>query len=374
MRQPFIEPPETSPPESSLDRMVQALLAREGFVRVAAIASELVGARVEVLVPRPGSEGSDGTATERFVAELVGGGLPPWPPGASEVVPIVVDGRVKGAVVAAGELAEGAEAHLQSAAQAALTGIAILDARDDARRASASGLIADLLAGRRLDADEIADRARRLGCDLHSGFFAVAIEPRAERGPGEIAAALTSVHPGALTEALDGVVHALVPGRGIDTGAVARSLDGSAARAHSSVFDDPGEAARALDEARALLALARGSEPRNTDRATWDSMRILHGAYLNEPARLSEFRDRTVGELIRHDEAEGGPLQRTFWAYQDANCNMNVAAERLETHRHTVANRLRRIRLLTGLDPQRGYDRELLGLALRIHLVMVANT
>jgi len=37
----------------------------------------------------------------------------------------------------------------------------------------------------------------------------------------------------------------------------------------------------------------------------------------------------------------------------------------------TVANRLRRIRQLTGLDPQRGYDRELLGLALRTHLVIV---
>ncbi|HVX32878.1 MAG TPA: helix-turn-helix domain-containing protein, partial [Solirubrobacterales bacterium] len=138
----------------------------------------------------------------------------------------------------------------------------------------------------------------------------------------------------------------------------------------SSVFDDPGEAARALDEARALLALACAGHLRDTDRPTWDSLRILHGACVNEPARLTEFRDRTVGELIRRDEADGGRLQLTFWAYQEANCNMNLAAARLDTHRHTVANRLRRIRLLTGLDPQRGYDRELLGLALRVHLVI----
>jgi sugar diacid utilization regulator len=370
MRDPLVEPPETSPPDSALDRMVQALLAREGFARVAAIASELAGARVEVLVPRPGSEGTDGTATERFVAELVRGFLPPWPPGVSEVVPIVVDGQVKGAVIATGEPAEGAEPHLQTAARAALTGIAILDARDDTRRDSASGLIADLLAGRALDAGEIADRARRLGCDLRSGFFAVVVEPEGERGPREVVAALDAIHPSALTETVDGVAHALVPRRVIDTALLASSLGEAGARAHSSVFDDPGDAARALDEARALLALARGSEPPNTDRPTWDSLRILHGAYVNEPARLTEFRDRTAGELIRLDEAEGGRLQRTFWAYQEANCNMNVAAERLETHRHTVANRLRRIRLLTGLDPQRGYDRELLGLALRTHLVI----
>jgi sugar diacid utilization regulator len=370
MRQPFVEPPETSPPDVSLERMVQALLAREGFARVAAIASDLVGARVEVLVPRPGSEGAAGTATERFVVELVRGGLPPWPPGVSEVVPIVVDGQVQGAVVAAGELAEGAEAHLQSTARAALTGIAILDAREETRRGSASGLIADLVDGRRLEAGEIADRARRLGCDLRSGFLAVAVEVEDERGPGEIAAALTTLDPSALTETFDGVVHALVPGRTVDTDLLATRLGDPVARAHSSVFDDPGEAARALDEALALLALARGTEHRNTDRSTWDSMRILHGAYVNEPARLREFRDRTVGELIRHDEAEDGRLQLTFWTYQEANCNMNVAAEGLETHRHTVANRLRRIRLLTGLDPQRGYDRELLALALRIHLVI----
>jgi hypothetical protein len=350
--------------------MVRALVAGEGFGGVEAIASELVGGRVEVLVPRPGSEGARGTATERFVAELVRGGLPPWPPGVAEVVPIVVDGRVQGAVVAGGELAEGAEAHLRDTAQAALTGIAILDAREETRRGSAAGLIRDLLAGRPLGADEIADRARRLGCELGDGFLAVAIDRREEARAGEIAAALAEASPGALVETFDAVVHALVPGRALDRGLLAERLDPAVARAHSSVFDHPGEAARALDEARTLLALARGSEPRDTDRPTWDTLRILHGAYVSEPARLRRFRDRTVGELIRSDAGEDGRLQSTFWAYQQANCNMNVAAERLGTHRHTVANRLRRIRRLTGLDPQRGYDRELLGLALRVHLVI----
>jgi hypothetical protein len=370
MRQPSVEPPETSPPEAALERMVQALLAREGFSRVAAIASELSGARVELLVPRPGSEGSDGTASERFVAELVAGGLPPWPAGVSEVVPIVVDGRVQGAVVAFGELAEGGEAHLRSAAQAALTGIAILDTREETSRDSAAGLIADLLAGRPLSAEDVADRAGRLGCDLRSGFLAVAIAADAGGEPGAIATALAEVEPGTLSEARDGVLHALVPRPDLDTEALAARLDEGVARAHSSAFGDPGEAARALEEARTLLALARGSVPSNTDRVTWDSLRVLHGAYVNEPGRLAAFRDRTVGELVAKDATEGGRLQLTFWTYQEANCNMNLTAERLETHRHTVSNRLRRIRLLTGLDPQRGYDRELLGLALRIHLVI----
>jgi hypothetical protein len=373
MREPSVDRPESPRSVSALDLMVQALLARRGFVSVAAIASDLVGARVEVLVPRPGSEGTAGTATERFVADLVAGRLPPWPPGVTEVVPITVDGRVQGAVVASGELAEGAETHLQDVAQAALTGIAILDTREETRRDSAAGLIADLLAGRRLGPDQILDRARRLGCDLRGGFVVIAVDGRGEPGPGEVVAALAAAHPGSLAESIDGVVHGLVPGHEIDLAALAESLGDTVARAHSAAYEDPGEAGRALDEARALLALAHDSEPRNTDRPTWDSVRILHGAYVNEPGRLAAFRDRVVGELLRYDEADDGRLQVTFWAYQEANCNMNEAASSLDTHRHTVANRLRRIRRLTGLDPQRGYDRELLGLALRVHLV-IANS
>jgi PucR C-terminal helix-turn-helix domain len=365
------ERPDAPSGESSLDRMVEALLAREGFVGVARIASELIGAPVEVLVPRPGSEGSDGSATERFVADLVAGGLPPWPPGVAEVIPIVVDGEVLGAVVAGGEPAVGAEEHLQSAARAALTGIAILETRDEVRRDSAAGLIGDLLGGRRLEPGEIADRARRLGCELGEGFVAVAVGGRADGGPDENLGTIAALYPEALTERLDGIVFALVPGGQVDLDPLAAGLGDAVPRAHSSAYSDPGDASRALDEARTLLALSRGSKVPNTDRPTWDTLRVLHGAYVNEPDRLDDFCERTVGALIRHDAEEDGRLQATFWTYQEANCNMNVAAERLETHRHTVANRLRRIRQLTGLDPQRGYDRELLGLALRTHLVIV---
>ncbi|HEX4730599.1 MAG TPA: helix-turn-helix domain-containing protein [Solirubrobacterales bacterium] len=370
MRQPSIEPLEPPSPESSYDRMVQALLAREGFARVAAIATELVGARVEVLVPRPGSEGDGGTANERFVAELVGGGLPPWPPAVTEVVPIVVDDQIQGAVIANGELAGGTEAHLQSAARAALTGIAILDTREEVRRDSASGLIADLLSGRRLGSSDVAERAGKLGCDLSGGFLALAVRGQEARGPGEIVAAIKLAHAGAITEPVDGIVVALIPGRGIDTVHLDANLGSDVPRSHSSTYDDPGHALRALDEARTLLALIRDGAVPNTDRQTWDSLRILHGAYVNEPARLIDFCERTIGDLIRRDENEERRLQDTFWAYQEANCNMNVTAGQLDAHRHTVANRLRRIRQLTGLDPQRGYDRELLGLAFRTYLVI----
>src|ERR1700759_1063418 len=207
MMDPAIDPSESSSSfsEASFNRMAEALLAREGFAGVAAIAAELVGARVEILVPRPGSTGSPGTGAERFVAELVAGGVPPWPPGVTEVVPIVVGGEVQGAVVVSGELDEGAEEHLRSAARAALTGIAILDTREQARRDQASGLIADLLAGRPLRAGEVAGRASRLGCDLDDGFVALAVDGRTERGGGDVAAVVATGHPDDVVAVVRGV-------------------------------------------------------------------------------------------------------------------------------------------------------------------------
>ncbi len=55
---------------------------------------------------------------------------------------------------------------------------------------------------------------------------------------------------------------------------------------------------RALDEARALLALVRGAEIPNTDRPTWESLRVLHGAYFTDP-------DDTLWELYAW--LDGGP-------------------------------------------------------------------
>src|SRR6201995_1117203 len=207
MLDPAIDPSESSSSfsEASFNRMAEALLAREGFAGGAAIAAGLVGAPGAIPVPRPGWTGSQGTVAERSRAELVAGGVPPWPPGVTEVVPIVVGGEVQGAVVVSGELDEGAEEHLRSAARAALTGIAILDTREQARRDQASGLIADLLAGRPLRAGEVAGRASRLGCDLDDGFVALAVDGRTERGGGDVAAVVATGHPDDVVAVVRGV-------------------------------------------------------------------------------------------------------------------------------------------------------------------------
>ena len=85
---------------------------------------------------------------------------------------------------------------------------------------------------------------------------------------------VAAVHPEAVVEVVGGVVHALVPGPAVDTALLEERLGGAVLRAHSSAYEDPADAFRALDEARALLALVRGGEITNTDRPTWDSLRV----------------------------------------------------------------------------------------------------
>jgi DNA-binding PucR family transcriptional regulator len=70
---------------------------------------------------------------------------------------------------------------------------------------------------------------------------------------------------------------------------------------------------------------------------------------------------------VRHDDQYRTDLVRTLEAYLETSCNMNMAAELVFAHRHTVAHRLERIQELTGLDAAVQEDREQLGLGLKIH-------
>ena len=117
--------------------MLDALVAGEGLARVAEIAEEHVGEPVGIFVPRPGSEGSEGDSAERYVAELVAGGDPRRPVDVAEVVPITAQGELQGAVLMFGEDHPEAFEYLSAAAVAAVTGVAMLNAREDATRETA---------------------------------------------------------------------------------------------------------------------------------------------------------------------------------------------------------------------------------------------
>jgi hypothetical protein len=357
-------------PATAHTAMLDALVAGEGLERVAAIAAEHVGGTVAILVPRPGSDGADGTPAERYVAELVAGGDPERPPEVTDLAPIVSGGALQGAVVMLGG-EDGAEtgAYLGAAAVAALTGVAMLNAREDASR-DEDELLADLLSARDVPPGEIVRRARLRGCDLGGGFAALCVNPGATPA-GRVVATVAAERPDALVEPRGGRVHVLLPGDAEAARALAARLaEQVAASAHSSRYRQAGDARAALEEAELLLKLVEAGGRESSDRPTWDSLRLLFRAFVADPQELARFAAQTVGAVVRHDERHGSELEVTFWAYLESNCNMNLTAKQAFAHRHTISNRLARIEELTGLDPVRNYDRELLSLAFKAHLVV----
>jgi DNA-binding PucR family transcriptional regulator len=245
----------------------------------------------------------------------------------------------------------------------------MLNARDDASRGE-DDLIADLLATREVPPGEIVRRARQRGCDLTAGFLALCVNP-GEASAGWVVATVAVERPDALVEPRGARVHILLPGETEGaTMLAARLAERIGASAHSSRYRQATDARAALEEAELLLKLVEAGGRTSSDRPTWDSLRLLFRAFVADPQELARFAEQTVGAVVRHDERHGSELEVTFWAYQEANCNMNLTAKATFTHRHTISNRLTRIEELTGLDPVRNYDRELLSLAFKAHIVV----
>lgn len=355
-------------PSTAHAAMLDALVAGEGLARVARIAEEHVDEPVGIFVPRPGSDGSDGGAAERYVAELVAGGAPPRPAEVAEVVPITAQGEIQGAVLMFGEDHPEAFEYLSAAAVAAVTGVAMLNARADAAQDTGESLVADLLGGETIRPGELVRRAGLRGCDLTDGVAALCVNPGGEPS-GRVVATIAAERPEALAEVAGDRVYVLLPGALEEARKLAQRLAERVTVALSSRYREAGDARLALEESELLLLLAEASG-RSADNPSWDSLRLLFRTYVADPEELKRFSEQTVGELVRYDERQESELQVTFWAYQESNCNMNLTAKATYTHRHTVSNRLNRIEELTGLDPSQSYDRELLSLALKAHYVI----
>jgi len=348
--------------------MLEALVAGEGLQRVGEIAEQHAGAPVGIFVPRPGTDGATGSPAERYVAELVAGGDPAQPDDVAEVVPIVSAGELQGAVLMLGDGGPEAYDYLCAAAVAALTGIAMLNARDDTARSLDASLLGDLLAREEVRAGDVLRRARLLGSDLGDGAVALCIDPRG-RQPGGLVALILSERPDALAEKVGKRVYALLPG---DVEAARRAVDrlrGQVVVGVSSHYREAGDARLALAEAELLLDVAASGPPAGETAAS-STFRLLFRLFASHPEEVWRFSDSTIGAIVRHDERHGTELVATLRAYQEHNCNMNLTAKAIYTHRHTVSNRLARVQELTGLDPFQGEDRELLGLALKARRIV----
>ena len=348
--------------------MVGAVLAGDGLERVAEIAAAHAGAPVAVIVPRLAAPVEAWAPYERYVAKRLAGGRPDRPAEVCAEVPIVSGKQELGAVLLLGKGGADAGEYLHVAAVAALTEVAVAEARDETEQTLRGSFLEEVLTRDDLDPGDIVRRAARLGCDLSAGAVGLCADP-GERAPGRLLAAISGERPGALAQTVGGRVYALLPGSLEDARRVANRL-GQALVGISSHYTDAGDVRRALEEADLVLGvtLAGGGPP--GEEIGGGTYRLLFRVLASHPEEVKSFYEDTLAPLVRYDGQYSTDLVGTLEAYLSQNCNMNATAQAIHAHRHTVSYRLERVKELSGLDPFTSEDRERLGLGLKAYRII----
>lgn len=379
------------------DEMIREVLGSGGLEGVARLASAAIEAPVMIMIPEligtvvaSGSgelDDEDLEELESWVQERASGR-----PAAvrDEIVaetPITLGDRAVGVVGMIGS--EQPDPHacwvLDVAAAAAVTAVAVEDARLGTEHALRGSFLEQLRAGDQLSRAEIVRRAARLGCDLSAGAMVICVEVGSNR-PRLVATTILDECPGAFAEAVDGTpegrppqVWALLPWRA-DRGEeeqqqaaerLAARLRQYGAVGLSRFHADPSELSRGIDEAELMLEVLRRVASPSGDEIIDGTYKLLLRLLASHPDELRNFHEATIAPLVLHDDRYRTDLVRTLEAYLETNCSMNLTAETVFAHRHTVAHRLDRIRELTGLDATVHEDRERLGLGLKIHRLTV---
>jgi sugar diacid utilization regulator len=268
-------------------------------------------------------------------------------------------------------------------------------APERANVAAVSDFLADLLARRITDRENIVARAGELGCDLASGASALVVRARPQH-PEEgdwRARVLTAAERGArgiertsLAALIDTDLRAerelVIVTPGVDAPAAKRvatamlreleaALPGfSVTVARSRHAGDPADLHRA--GAEALLA-ANVAEARGLAELSFEqtgAYRLLLPAMSEDPSELEGFFSETVAPLAAYDDQYETELVRTLETFLDADGNVAGTAERLFTHRHTIRYRLERVKELTSLDVNSTDGRERLSLGLKAMRVL----
>ena len=348
--------------------MVGAVLAGDGLPRIAEIASEYVGAPVAVVVPRLGPLATRDARLERYVAERLEGADPERPAEVVAEEPIASAGRQLGAVLMLGPGRPDAAEYLHMTAVAALTEVAVAEARDETEQSLRGSLLEELLRRDDLDPTDVVRRAARMGCDLSEGAVGLCADP-GERSAGRLIAVISDERSDALVQAIGTRVYALLPGSLDDARRVATRLGRQAVVGVSSRYADPAELSRALEEAELVLDVTADGHAPEEDIGG-GTYRLLFRVLASHPEEVRSFYEDTVATVVRYDEQYSTDLMGTLEAYLGENCNMNATASAIYAHRHTVAYRLERVRELTGLNPMASEDRERLGLGLKAYRII----
>jgi sugar diacid utilization regulator len=391
--------PEQPPPAAGLVErlravhlaMVDAVLGGEGLPRVAELAAGAAATPVAIVVPRLSlatcapagrADGRILASIERYVTDKVDGRPARVPDRCVAEVPIGSPDEPVGAVLmledGTGEVSADAAESLHLAAVAALTEVAVEEAKDEVEHNLRASLMEELVGAQDVNEDDLVRRAGRLGCDLRHGGVALCAEVSSDR-PRHLAAMVGDECPGALVEQIDGRVYALVPATASDLGgeaalAVARRLTARLGRqgavGMSSFHAHPRDLARALEEAELVLGALRTSDGDAAPDVASGTYRLLFRVLASHPEEVRSFYEDTVAPLVHYDDQYRTDLIGTLEAYLAQNGNMNATAAAIYAHRHTVAYRLERVRELTGLDATQSEDRERLSLGLKAYRII----
>ena len=361
--------PEALPsPRGAHLEMMAAVLAGEGLGRVAEIAARHAGSPVAVVVPRIGVPLEEWAPYERYVAARLAGGRPTPPSEMTAEVPICSGPEEVGAVLLLGVGKPDAGEYLHVAALAALTELAVVEAREEAERALRGSFLEELMSTADMEAEAIERRARLLGCDLSSGAVGLCADP-GDRSPGLALQTIATEAAGAVYQPIGSKVYAILPGSPERAHEIATRVGKHAQVGISSHYRKAGDLRRALEEAELVLEVqARGGA--NAADMGDGTYRLLFRVLASHPEEIRSFYDDTVAPIVRYDREYSSELVHTLETYLAQNCNMNATAAAIYAHRHTVAYRLDRIRDLTGFDPIRTEDRERLGLGLKAYRII----
>jgi sugar diacid utilization regulator len=376
-------------------QLVGAVLGGEGLARVAQLVSATLRAPVAILVPRIAVAAAFPASIElgalrRYANERIEGRRASRPLELVDEAPVVAGTDVIGVVaLLRGEQPPPAKAQelLQLAAVASLTEVAVEQAKREVEQNLRGSLLEELRSPtEQLDARQLVRRAARLGCDLSQGAVALCIALETADGCERAVAAIAEQHPGALAQAIDNRVYAILPPlppRNGSEEAATRTL--TAARrlsqrlqAHgvsgiSSFCAEPAALPRAMQEAELVLDVLRRSNAPIAEDVGQGTYRLLFRVLASHPEELRSFYEETVAPLVRYDDRHSSELVRTVGAYLGQDCNVNATAAAIGAHRHTIAHRLERVKELTRLDPLRSEDRERLGLGLKAYRIIAPS-
>lgn len=231
-------------------------------------------------------------------------------------------------------------------------------------------LLQDLLTAPDRDADDLRDRARRLGADLDRDHLVVVAEVVGDRtriadAAGHLATrldGLSSMHRGRLVLLLPGTDHEAVVQSVTST---LRTATESWTAGIAGPVSHPHHVAATHDEAKrvtdALLALGR------TDRCARAEDLGFVGMVVGGGPDVGGFVEKVLGPVIAYDADRGTALLDTLAAYFRNGGGLARTKDDLHVHVNTVTQRLDRIGVLLG-DGWQEPDRQLeVQLALRLH-------